>query len=490
MRIPSWMFLVGLVAFIGATALCSVFSYTFARQFVIDAEAQGVDTGFLDFRPQQPTARSIPTRTAATPSRTPQPGETFTPELTVTDGPTPTFDPLGDIQPWNDPRRVTILLMGIDQRGSEYDRENAHFTDTMILVQIDPVGKRMGVLSIPRDLWVRIPGYDYGRINTANYLGDINQLPDGGPGLAMETIRRNIGVSVDYYARINFDVFLTIVDTVAPDGVEIEVTELIDDPDYPDAGFGTIPVRFEPGVEVMNAERLLQYARTRATDDSDFGRARRQQQVLRALQAEVLSAGGLLNAITQIPTLYSELAGSYETNAPLDEILRLARLVAEIPSEAITFGQIGPAQVEFAVTGDGTQQILIPRQEGIARVVQSTFDPQPELSQGDLRLRAEQEAASIVVFNNAGVPGLAQQTSTWLNSQNVDVAGLGNIDPAAGAPTTIRDYGNKPYTAQYLAQLLGLSEDRIIAGDRSDGLTTADIMIVAGPDIQTLLGAP
>jgi len=484
MRIPAWMFVVGLVVFMAVTALCSVFSYSFARQFVIDAEAQGVDTSFIDFRPQDATGTPLPTRAA--PTQTPPPGVTFTPVPTATEGPTPTFDPLADIGEINDPRRITILLMGIDQR-TGFDTENGYRTDTMILVQIDPVNKTVGVLSIPRDLWVEIPGYTYGRITTANYLGDLNALPEGGPGLAMETVRRNLGVSVDYYVRINFDVFLTVVDTIASDGVEIEVTEAILDNHYPDAGYGTITVEFQPGIESMNAERLLQYARTRATDDSDFGRSRRQQQVLKALQGEVISAGGIVNFLTQIPALYTELAGSYVTNIPLDEILRLGRLVSEIPSDGITFGQIGPAEVEFSVSGDGTQQILLPRQESIARVIQQTFDPQQESSLADLRQRAEEENATIVVFNNTDVAGLAGQTGTWLNSQNVEVTGLGNIEPADGTPTTIRDYTGNYWTVRYLAALLGLDETRIVSGNTSDGLTTADVMIAVGTDVQPLL---
>src|SRR5690606_34612896 len=116
-------------------------------------------------------------------------GVTFTPAPTEELLPTNTPDPLGDIPEWNDPRRITILLMGIDQRSDAPEIEEAYRTDTMMIVQITPANDRIGVLSIPRDLWVDIPGYTAGRITTANYRGDLDRLPQGGPGLAMETVR-------------------------------------------------------------------------------------------------------------------------------------------------------------------------------------------------------------------------------------------------------------------------------------------------------------
>jgi LCP family protein required for cell wall assembly len=284
MRIPGWLiFLGGFIGFVGMTALCSVLSYTTVRTGVIDARDAGVDgpsiaeladylvnppdvenafTGFDDFVARQPTFTPAPT--IALPTNTPPPGVTFTPapSETPTEIVIDSDEPLAGIEPWNDPRRITVLLMGIDQRSATGD-PGPFFTDTMILTQIDPINKRVGVLSIPRDLFVEIPGFAAGRINTANFQGDLNALPEGGPGLAMDTIYTNLGVNVDYYVRVNFTVFTELVDTIAPDGVEICVQEEIYDDHYPDAGFGFITVQFDPGCQILNSEPLLQYARTR-----------------------------------------------------------------------------------------------------------------------------------------------------------------------------------------------------------------------------------
>ncbi|GAB4522623.1 MAG: hypothetical protein OHK0046_35440 [Anaerolineae bacterium] len=485
------MFIAGLVIFVGMTGVCSVVTYTVAREFVINTEASGVALpSFQDFVAAQPTATITPPPTSTPqPTNTPPPGVTFTPEPTseaqsTGESVNVTGDDAPVIEPWTDPSRITILLMGIDQR-TAVDDPGPFRTDTMILVQIDPIQERVGVLSIPRDLWVQIPGFQYGRITQANYLGDQEQLPEGGPGLAMETVYANIGVDVDYFVRINFEVFTTVVETLAPNGVEVCPEEAILDEKYPDDGLGFIVVRFEPGCQRLDPVRLLQYARTRATQGGDFDRNRRQQEVLRGLQAEVLSAGGIVNFVTQIPQLYTDLAGSFVTNLDPDTIIRLAGLVGNISQEDVTFKAINNLHVTFATTETG-DQILIPIQDEIRGVVREAFEPQPNLSIAELRDRAAQENASIVVYNATDTAGLASQTRDWLTSRGITVTAVGNIEPPTNpAEITIRDYTGAPWTARYLAAVMGLPASAV--RNATDGLTSADVMIVVGTDVQALL---
>ncbi len=480
MRLSPLTFLLGVAALVIATILCSAAGFSVARTIASDLGRTGIQSGsFDDFTREQPTP--LPTRAVAqVPTGDASAVQAdVTPEASIL--PTPTLNPLADIPELADPRRVTILVLGIDQRG---DERGPFRTDTMILVSLDPARRRAGVLSIPRDLWVTIPGFRSGRINTANELGDINGYPGGGPALAAATVEFNLGIDVDNYVLINFDVFTRVVNTLTPGGVEVCPTELIDDPDYPDAGYGTIAVRFEPGCQRLDAERLLQYARTRATFGGDFDRARRQQEVLRAFRDEVLTAGGLANIITQIPTLWDEVSSSIQTNLSLNQMLTLAQLAQEIPSTNITFGVIDNLYVDLAQTSSG-DQVLIPRQSGINFLLQQVFNPQGDLSLSDLRTRAEAENADIVVFNNTDVPGLASQTRDWLASRGVRVVALGNTAAPNSAPTIVRDYTGRVWTARYLAALLGLPPDRVQPG--ADGATTEDVMVVVGPDLQPLL---
>ncbi|MCC6803619.1 MAG: LCP family protein [Anaerolineae bacterium] len=484
MRLPGWMFILGIVALIAATAVCSVFSFNFARKAAVDLGESGVAVsgiGFTEFLRAQPTA--TPSPSPMPPTDTPRPEDTPVP---TSPAPTATVDPLAQYT-WQDPRRMNILLLGIDQRKGETGTFN---TDTIMVFSVDPVRKSIGMLSIPRDLWVDIPGSQPSRINTAYAVGEINAYPGGGgPALTAATIAQNLGIKIDKYVLINFDVFTTVVDLIAPNGVEVCPAEEIDDPTYPDAGYGIIHVHFDPGCQRLNGEHLLQYARTRHTQNSDFDRALRQQEVIKAVRNDVLNAGGIANFIGQVPALWDELSGSYKTNLTLPEILSLATLAQQIPAENIHSGQIGPAQTSpsTAMLNGIASDVLTLDHTALDSLLRQVFNPPEDLSQAELRTRSEAESATIVVFNNTDIQGLAGQTRDWLASRQVSVAELGNMPSASGAPTTIRDYGNKPYTARYLALLLGLPIDRVVSGSSSDGLTTADVMVVVGSDLQPLL---
>ncbi len=500
-QIPGWLFIVGVLALVAGTAICSVVSFAGARQFAVDLGESGMQVpSFGEFLAAQPTA--TPSPTALPPTATTRPGDTPVP---TQPGPTATVDPLGDYA-ITDPRRINILLMGIDQRKGETGEFN---TDTMIVFSVDPVRKSVGMLSIPRDLLVDIPGSTSSRINTAERIGELNQYPGGGGALAARTVTETIGIPIDKYVLINFDVFTTVINLIAPNGVEVCPTATIDDPTYPDAGYGFIHVHFDPGCQRLDAEHLLQYARTRHTENSDFDRAKRQQEVIKAVRNEVVSAGGIVNIIGQIPALWDELSGSYKTNLTLREILQLATLASQIPQENIHSGQIGPQQTTSATItlGGVPADVLILDPTQLTSLLQSVFNPTTaaattgqatpggtvasgdttaNLSLAELRQRSQAENASIVVFNNTDIPGLAGQTRDWLASRQVTVLDVGNMPSPSSSTTTIRTYSDKPWTARYVAQLLGISTDQIVPAS-ADGLTAADVMVVAGPDLQPLL---
>ncbi|MBL8134975.1 MAG: LCP family protein [Anaerolineae bacterium] len=489
MRLPGWAFLLGIVGLVAATALCGVGAFVLARQFAVDLAEQGVEVAAINLAGlPTPTATNTPP-----PTNTLPPGVTPSPTIAV---PTATVDPLAQYE-WQDPRRINVLLMGIDQRRGE---TGAFHTDTMLIASIDPVRLTAGMLSIPRDLYVEIPGFRQDRINQANFFGDLNNYPGGGPALAMQTVTANLGIRVEKYVLVNFDVFETVVNLVAPNGVEVCPQEVIDDPDYPDAGYGIIYVHFEPGCQRLDAVHLLQYARTRATSGGDFDRALRQQETLKAVREEVLSAGGIANFLGVAPQLWTELSDSYRTNLTLNEIISLGNLALQIPRENIRTGQIGIQETRPATTVNN-EQVLVPVHTAMRDLFARVFSSEPgqptdatgttsagaatitDLAQ--LRTQSQAEAAQIVIFNNTTIPGLAGMTREFLASRQVTVADVGNIDPPLDQPTTIRDYTGKPYTARYLAQLLGLPESSIQQG--TDGLTTADVMVVVGSDIQPLL---
>jgi LCP family protein required for cell wall assembly len=174
------------------------------------------------------------------------------------------------------PARLNLLVMGVDSRGSE---GYVARTDSLMLVGANPSQLRLSLLGLSRELFVEVPGYGTQQINVVNVLGE-QEVEGNGPRLLAASIEADFGIQVDRYLRLDFDAFIALVDAVG--GVTVDVEKRIVDDLYPDGAGGYQVVTFEPGVQELNGERALMYARTRHTDD-DYARAARQQQIIAGL---------------------------------------------------------------------------------------------------------------------------------------------------------------------------------------------------------------
>lgn len=293
--------------------------------------------------------------------------------LTVTPTFTPTPVPMEAslsrwLDIWGHTNAVNLLLLGIDQR---YHEGGYFRTDTIIVLHFDPVAKSMALLSIPRDTWVSIPGFSQGRINTANVLGESYAYPGGGPALLARTIEENFGISIDNYVLVNFDAFTSIVELLAPNGVEVCPSQAINDRNYPNDYYGYAPVYFSAGCQILDAERLLQYSRTRATAGSDFDRIQRQQEVLLALQEELTSLEGIGNLIIQSPALWTELSDAYTTGLTLDQIFSLGGILFEISPDNIRTGTFNQSMMQ-SVSREG-QAVLLPDMWLAGQIINELF---------------------------------------------------------------------------------------------------------------------
>jgi LCP family protein required for cell wall assembly len=239
------------------------------------------------------------------------------------------------IQRGNINERFTILLLGMDQRPGEFG--TAYRTDTMILISLDPKTNRVGMLSIPRDLFVDIPGYGLQRVNTAYGLGELSG-PGGGPQLAMQTIQYNFGIRVNEYVVVNFESFIKVIDLIG--GVNVYVETAIYDPEYPDMNYGYDPFYIEAGWHQMDGATALKYARSRHSTD-DIDRGRRQQQVLYAIRDKVTAMDMIPKLAPQAYSLWAELNAGVDTGLSLDQILQLAWWVKDIPSSNYTNAVLG-----------------------------------------------------------------------------------------------------------------------------------------------------
>lgn len=260
--------------------------------------------------------------------------------------------------------RVTILLMGADTRPSETGYRTP--TDTIMLLSVDREAKTAGLISIPRDLYVDIPGYGYDRINTA-YVKGSGQL-------AMQTVANTLGVPVDHYLLVQFDAFTTLVDEIG--GIDIYVPSEIYDPEFPaecysreDCGFD--PLYIPAGQQHMDGITALKYARVRHTD-TDFERSRRQQAVLMAVRDRIVSLEMAPRLLQRAPVLYELLTDSFRTDMSLEAMLQLAQLANDIDGESIRTAVIDSNYVT-PITAPNGAAVLEPMPLEIGSLVRETF---------------------------------------------------------------------------------------------------------------------
>lgn len=227
---------------------------------------------------------------------------------------------------WDGRTELTIMVLGVDRREDGGD-QNA---DVIILVKLDLVAKSIQAVSIPRDLLVTIPNHGEGKINGAYNIG-VQEHPDhpaAGVAMMRDTIEDNFGVVIDDYVLLDFQGFEAAIDSVG--GVEVVVPYRIVDDAYPTEDYGTEVVTFEPGVQEMDGETALKYARTRNVDNDD-GRRERQADILLALFDEAKDLG----SITKANSIIIALGDSVQTSFPLDQQLTLARIGLDMDRSAI-----------------------------------------------------------------------------------------------------------------------------------------------------------
>jgi len=252
--------------------------------------------------------------------------------------------------PWDGKERVTILIMGVDYR-DWLEGEGAPRSDTMMLVSLDPITNQASLMSIPRDLWVEIPGFGYNRINTAYRFGESASVPGGGPSLAMQTVEKWIGVPIGYYAVIDFHTFEDMIDEIG--GIDVVVEERIKI-----SAIDRHQRWLEPGPHHLDGPDALAYARVRKNAGGDFGRADRQQQVVVAVLERLVSLDMLPSLIQKAPRLYQELSEGVRTNLSLEQMVQLAWSAIKLDSDDIHRGVIGPPKMVGFYTRPNGAQVL------------------------------------------------------------------------------------------------------------------------------------
>lgn len=314
---------------------------------------------------------------------------------------------------WDGRARVIVALFGLTQRTTEPAR-----TDTILILTLDPARQQASLLSVPRDLWVNIPGYGYGYGKLAI------AYEVGGPRLAVYTLQRALGIPVDYYAALTFTGFTRLVDALG--GVTIDVPHELNDPLYPClTTTAYCPIDIKPGIQHLDGATALEFVRERhAFAQQDLARVQDQQAFLAALRHQALTP----SILPRMPRLLSLVRRELITDLPYNVLPSLALTYARVPQARVTHAYIDIASglVQSGWSSDG-QSILRPvTADGIPALVRRlTHDP-----------TLGRAGASVTVWDGSGTPGLAAGVGTALRRDGFGVAGVGST-PHAGRTRTV-----------------------------------------------------
>lgn len=385
---------------------------------------------------------------------------------------------------WDGASRINVVFFGL-RGGDIANGDCPQCTDTIILLTIDPVTKTAGMISIPRDMWVNIPGFGYSRINTAWTSGEAAKLPGGGPALAMKTVSQFMGVPVQYYIQVNFDTFVLFIDQIG--GIDIYSDEkLVLDPTGTGKDHKVITCC---GMRHLRGNIALAYARCRdesqGCTDGDVGRAKRQQKVILAVREKVFSPEYFPKLMSSAPELYNIFSAGIRTNISLDDAIKLAVLAKDISPENIKQGVIDNSMTVFenVTLGGQNASVIKPVPDKIRVLRDQVFTsggPVGPIAQGDPIALMKADGARVRVTNNTYTAQLDTRTGNFLISQGMQVTELG-APTGVSDQTTVVIYSPKLYAVRYLIAMFGITSSNQITF-KPDAASAVDVEIRIGND--------
>jgi LCP family protein required for cell wall assembly len=377
--------------------------------------------------------------------------------------------------------RINILLLGTGGPG----HEGPDLTDTILLASVDPVNHNTALLSIPRDLWVKIPGDGYQKINAAYAYGkqQSRQKSETGKdqdGLALldKTLSPILGVPIHYHAVVDFAAFKQTVDAVG--GVTVNVPETLYDPTIAWENHGNSYIAMK-GPQTFNGAKALLYARSRETS-SDFARGQRQRLLMVAIKDKTFTLGTFSNPV-KVSHLLSSLGNNVYTDFTLDDMTALYKIMQKIPSNKITSLDLVTAPHDYLTTGNMNGLSIVRPKDGLF-----DYDAIQNYVRNALKdSYIAKENANIAIYNATTVVGMAGKQSTYLKSYGYNVVTVGNTPTPTNPPKTqIIDLtkGADKYTKHYLEGRYGVaSTTNLPASLGVTPPTGTNFVIIVGEDV-------
>ncbi|MCK8825193.1 LCP family protein [Fuchsiella alkaliacetigena] len=345
--------------------------------------------------------------------------------------------------------QLNFLVLGVDNSQAETGR-----TDVMLVVSVDPNSGEVGIISLPRDTRVEIPGRDSQHKLNAAYAY-------GGVELAVETVEKLLDFQLDHYVLTDFDGFINVVDALG--GVEVEVAE---DLKYIDQA-GGLYIDIPAGEQVLTGKESLEYIRYREGSLGDIGRIARQQKFLDAFLTSALQP----RTILQVPELIKQLKDNLETDIAITQAIKLAGNMRNLSREQVAMETLpGKADyvngISYWLNDEKQTQIL----------VDNLIKSKDYLSNSQIK---------VTILNGNGHFGIAKEKAEFLGRAGYDIAEVSNADSFDYIKTEIYFRSAAEERAESLAEYLNNQQE--IAWNRlSDGLirkSEADIKIILGKNL-------
>lgn len=386
--------------------------------------------------------------------------------------------------------RINVLLAG----GGGPGHKGGDLTDTLILASIDPVNHKAVLVSVPRDLWVTIPGRGSMKINAAYATAKQSYMRKNGvdtndsgaiqAGLTSidQAMERVLGVPIHYNLLVNFTAFKQAIDTVG--GVTVDVPEDLYDPTMAwENGYNSYIAR--EGVQQFNGKQALNYVRSRHTS-SDFARGERQRAIMLALKQKIVTAGTLSNP-TKLSGLISAFGNNVYTDLSLQDAWRLFGIVKQVNNQHISSASLaGTTDItsssagadSLITTGNINGQSIVMPKAGL-----ESYDEIQEFARSKLQDGyIIKEKAKVLVLNGTVESGLGQSMADKLKSYGYNVTGVRNAPTTLYRKTVVIKTSNKnmKYTKNYLEQRFSTKATQLT--DNSIRPGGADFVIIVGSD--------
>ncbi|MFH0969427.1 MAG: LCP family protein [Patescibacteria group bacterium] len=378
--------------------------------------------------------------------------------------------------------RINILLLGTAGKG----KPGQNLTDTIMVMSIDTKNKKNSLFSLPRDFYANIPETSYYTKINSIYQYGINRNESVQP--IRKTIEDIIGAPVNYFVILDFDGFKKIIDDIG--GINVSVERDIYDPRYPGPNYSYETFEIKKGTYLMNGDTALKYVRERHDDpEGDFGRAKRQQQVMQSAKNKIFSLKIFINPL-RLNSLLTDLGDNIKTDIKIDDIESFLNLSKELDTQNIANAVIDAwekdsvLKVSHVFAGGVQAFVLVPR-VGNYSEIQDIFENIFDLD--SIRRRKaeiEKENASIIIANQSGYPNLPQKIKELLNDKmgikNVSIES--SVNNKISEKTTVYDNtrGQKLFTLDEIVKKL----DAKLNNNYRDIIESeSDLVLILGSDL-------